>query len=168
MKFTMNLLGCLFFLFTQLFFISQQVKASDQGYRNYYGMVGDTKPAGDIKYARQMGYGYIAVNPSVSPKEYHRNTGCTGLKFYLVNPHFYPQVLSGYERDIDITRPVSETAKEFYNQHMVWKSNDPFPQNLATGYHHAGDAEKISVVWDFQQQAVIDEVVEQIIRLIKS
>ncbi|BBO17721.1 conserved hypothetical protein [Candidatus Brocadia pituitae] len=168
MKVTMHLLGCLFFLFTQSFFISQQVTASEQGYRNYYGMAGNTKPDGDIKYARQMGYEYIAINPSVSPKEYHRNTECAGLKFYLVNPHFYPQVLAGYERDIDITKPVSEAAKEYYNQRMVWRSNDPFPHNLATGYQHAGDAEKISVIWDFQQQAVIDEVVEQIIRLAKS
>ncbi|BBO17633.1 conserved hypothetical protein [Candidatus Brocadia pituitae] len=168
MKSTMNLFWCLFFLFTQSFFISQQVTASEQGYRNYYGMAGNTKPDGDIKYARQMGYEYIAINPSVSPKEYHRNTECAGLKFYLVNPHFYPQVLAGYERDIDITKPVSEAAKEYYNQRMVWRSNDPFPHNLATGYQHAGDAEKISVIWDFQQQAVIDEVVEQIIRLAKS
>ncbi|MDG6026013.1 MAG: hypothetical protein E3K40_04710 [Candidatus Brocadia sp.] len=168
MKSTMNLFWCLFFLFTQSFFISQQVTASEQGYRNYYGMAGNTKPDGDIKYARQMGYEYIAINPSVSPKEYHRNTECAGLKFYLVNPHCYPQVLAGYERDIDITQPVSEAAKEYYNQRMVWRSNEPFPHNLATGYQHAGDAEKISVIWDFQQQAVIDEVVEQIIRLAKS
>ncbi|MBE7444944.1 MAG: hypothetical protein HS132_06750 [Planctomycetia bacterium] len=168
MKFTINLLGCLFLLFVQVFFINEKVGAEENGYRNFYGIAGSGKPSEDIKYARQMGYEYIALNPTSSPEEYHKNPDCTGLKFYLIDPQWYPQILSGHKRNIDISKPVSDEAKEFYNQRMVWKSNDPFPYNLATGYHSTGDSSKFSVMWDFQQQAVIDEVVEQIILLAKS
>ncbi|MCZ7622073.1 MAG: hypothetical protein M5U24_06240 [Candidatus Kuenenia sp.] len=115
-----------------------------------------------------MGYDSIAINPSSEVKDYHNNPNCTGLNYYLINPQWYPQILSGYSRAIDITKPVSEEAKEFYNQRMVWKSHEPFPYNLATGYHSGGSSEQFYVMWDFQQQAVIDEVVENIISLAKS
>ncbi|MFO0795693.1 MAG: hypothetical protein U0586_16710, partial [Candidatus Brocadiaceae bacterium] len=168
MKFTMNLLGCLFLLFTQVFFINETVNAEGNGYKNFYGIAWSGKPAEDMKYARQMGYDYIAINPSSTPKVYHNNPNCTGLKFYLIDPYWYPHVLSEYSRTIDTTKPVSDAARDFYNQRMVWKSNDSFPDNLATGYHPNGASTQFSVMWDFQQQAVIDEVVEGIINLARS
>ncbi len=166
MKPAMNLLGIVVLIFCQIVLFNIQVSADEQGYRHFYGVAGE--PAGDVKYARQMGYDYIAVNPSFPPENYHKNPGCAGLKFYLVDPQWHPQVLSGYSRTIDTAQPVSNEAKEFYNLTMVWKSNDPFPYNLATGYNPAGDPAKISVMWDFQQQAVINEAVEKIVSLVKS
>ena len=147
---------------------SEENFAEEKAYQNIYGTVWNDKPSEDINYARQMGYDSIAINPSSEVKDYHNNPNCTGLKYYLIDPHWYPQILSGYSRTIDITKPVSEEAKEFYNQRMVWKSYDPFPYNLATGYHPAGSSEQFYVMWDFQQQAVIDEVVEKVISLAKS
>ncbi len=137
MKFTMSLLGIISFLLTQVFFISDNGYAGtdERGYKNYYGIAWCGKPMEDMKYARQMGYDYIAINPSCNPREYHKNPDCAGLKFYLTDPYFYPQVLSGYSKTIDTTRPISDEAKDFYNQRMVWKSNEPFPDNLATGHY---------------------------------
>ncbi|WP_347275231.1 hypothetical protein, partial [Candidatus Kuenenia sp.] len=142
--------------------------AEEKAYQNIYGILWNDKPSEDINYARQMGYDSIVINPSSEVKDYHNDPNCTGLKYYLINPHWYPQILSGYSRTIDITKSLSEEAKEFYNQRMVWKSHEPFPYNLATGYHPAGSSEQFYVMWDFQQQAVIDEVVENIISLAKS
>src|SRR3990170_5124335 len=167
-KFWQRLFGCIFLLFTQAYFINEGAYADEGGYKNFYGIAWHDKPAEDMKYAKQMGYEYIAINPSSTPKEYHKNPDCAGLKFYLTDPCFYPQVLSGYNRDIDTKWPISDEAKDFYNQRMVWKSNDLFPDNLATGNHSTGASTQFSVMWDFQQQAVIDEVVEKIINLAKS
>ncbi|WP_419470356.1 LamG-like jellyroll fold domain-containing protein [Candidatus Kuenenia sp.] len=147
---------------------SEKNFAEEKAYQNIYGTVWNDKPSEDISYARQMGYDSIAINPSSEVKDYHNNPNCTGLNYYLIDPQWYPQILSGYSRTIDSTKPVSEEAKEFYNQRMVWKSHEPFPYNLATGYHPAGSSDQFYVMWDFQQQAVIDEVVENIISLAKS
>ncbi|GAB60775.1 MAG: hypothetical protein DWB56_10525 [Candidatus Jettenia sp.] len=169
MKFTISLLGFAFLLFSQIFSLSENAYANAdiKGYKNFYGIAWCGKPEEDIKYAKQMGYDYIAIHPSSALKDYQNNPDCSGLKFYLIDPCWYPQVLSGYSRYIDTTKPISEKARDFYNQRMVWKSNDPFPSNLATGYHPSGASTKFSVLWDFQQQAVIDEVVEEIIRTAK-
>ena len=167
MKLSISFLGIVFLFFFQVFFSDGKVSADERCYKNFYGIVWSEKPAEDVKYARQMGYDYIAINPSSTPKDYYNNPDCAGLKFYFVDPQWYPQVVSGYSRSIDITKPISDAEKDFYNQRMVWKGNDPFPYNLATGYHPIGDSTKFTVMWDFQQQAVIDEVVENIIGLAK-
>src|SRR3990172_7916929 len=159
------------FLFINPIKFTSTVSAADS-WKNIYGICAVDQKAEDVykntKYAKQMGYEYIAINTSSTPKEYHKNPDCAGLTFYLTDPYFYPQVLSGYNRDIDTKGPISDEAKDFYNQRMVWKSNDAFPDNLATGYHPTGASTKFSVMWDFQQQAVIDEVVEKIIKVAKS
>lgn len=169
MKFTISLLGFTFLLFSQIFSLSENAYANAdvKSYKNFYGIAWCGKPEEDIKYAKQMGYDYIAINPSSSLKDYQNNPDCSGLKFYLIDPCWYPRVLSGYSRHIDTTKPISEKARDFYNQRMVWKSNDPFPYNLATGHRPSRASTKFSVLWDFQQQAVIDEVVEEIIRTAK-
>ncbi|WP_347275774.1 hypothetical protein, partial [Candidatus Kuenenia sp.] len=166
MKLKISIVSILIFAHIVLF--AEKNFAEEKAYQNIYGILWNDKPSEDINYARQMGYDSIAINPSSEVKDYHNDPNCTGLKYYLINPHWYPQILSGYSRTIDITQPLSEEAKEFYNQRMVWKSHEPFPYNLATGYHPAGSSEQFYVMWDFQQQAVIDEVVENIISLAKS
>ncbi|QII12859.1 exported protein [Candidatus Kuenenia stuttgartiensis] len=168
MKRRISRVSIFFLIFAHVFLFSEENFAEEKAYQNIYGTVWNDKPSEDISYARQMGYDSIAINPSSEVKDYHNNPNCTGLNYYLINPQWYPQILSGYSRAIDITKPVSEEAKEFYNQRMVWKSHEPFPYNLATGYHSGGSSEQFYVMWDFQQQAVIDEVVENIISLAKS
>ena len=53
----------------------------ERGYKNYYGIAWCGKPIEDMKYARQMGYDYIAINPSYNPKEYHKNPTVPALNF---------------------------------------------------------------------------------------
>ncbi|MCF6157330.1 MAG: hypothetical protein E3K32_01885 [wastewater metagenome] len=169
MKRIISLLGFTFLLFSQVFSFHGNVCAEvdGKGYKNFYGIAWCGKPEEDVKYAKQMGYESVVINPSSSIKDYHDNPDCEGLKFYLVDPFWYPEVLSGYSKEIDTTEPISDEARKFYNRNMVWKSNDPFPQNLATGYYPSRTSTKFSVMWDFQQQAVIDKVVEKIIAMIK-
>lgn len=169
MRLITGLVGVAFLLFSQLFSLNENAYANAdvKNYQNFYGIAWCGKPEEDIIYAKQMGYDSIAINPSSSLKDYHDNPACAGLKFYLIDPFWYPEVLSGYRRTIDTLEPISESLKDFYNQHMVWKSNDSFPNNLATGYYPSGTSTKFSVMWDFQQQVVIDEVVEKIITLAK-
>ena len=108
MKRTSHLLTIFIFLVIQFLFINpikftSKVSAADS-WKNIYGICAVDQKAEDVykntKYAKQMGYEYIAINPSSTPKEYHKNPDCAGLKFYLTDPCFYPQVLSGYNRDI--------------------------------------------------------------------
>ena len=171
MKSIITLFGCMYFLFLQGYFLSDRgftaVASANDSWKHFYGIAQSDKPSEDIKYARQMGYEYIAINPSVPVKEYRKNPQYAGLKFYLIDPYWHPKVLSGCNKDIDITKPLSDAERDFYNQNMVWKGYEDFPFNLATGYHSPDNPSKFSVMWDFQQQKVIDEVIEKIIRTIK-
>src|SRR3990167_6091184 len=49
---------------------------------------------------------------------------------------------------------------------MAWKSNDPFPNNMASGPFSSSTI--FVAMWDFQQQAIIDEVVEKCMTLFHS
>ena len=54
---------------------------------------------------------------------------------------------------------------------MAWKSNASFPNNMATGWWQtdpSGNPRKFSAMWDLQQQAVIDRLVEKIITVFRS
>ncbi len=166
MKLFFNLLGFLFLIFTQIFFLNEKVY-SDDGWKNYYGMAWDDTPANHIKYAKQMGYDYIAIKNGASVNEYKRNPDVAGLKFYLVDPHTYMYTYSNYSRFVDTTKSYAQSEKDFYNKNMVWKSNDPFPKNLASGYI-LGTPTKYNVEWDWQQQAVINTIVERILALAHS
>src|SRR3989337_3960444 len=115
MKRATYLLTIFIFLVIQFLFINPikfttAVSAADS-WKNIYGICAVDQEAADVykntKYAIQAGYEYIAINPSSTPKEYHKNPDCAGLKFYLIDPYFYLQVLSGYNRDIDTNDPIS-------------------------------------------------------------
>ncbi len=171
MKTTLPLLGLILAFFTQGCFLSEtktaSAQSSDNGWKNFYGISWRGTPADNIRYAKQMGYDYIAINSNVSTSNYRGNPNAAGLKFYIIDPHWYSSVLSGHSRTIDTTRSYTAAEKAWYEQHMVWKSYEPFPNNLATGWFF-GNPSIISIMWDFQQQAVIDEVVEKAITLFRS
>ncbi|MBM2817918.1 MAG: hypothetical protein HW401_508, partial [Parcubacteria group bacterium] len=84
------------------------------------------------------------------------------MKFYFIDPHSSRSISDNYKRFIDLTSTYTQAEKDFYNKYMAWKSNDAFPNNMATGYPSGST---FSVVWDWQQQAVIDKVVEGIIAM---
>ncbi|TVL95664.1 MAG: hypothetical protein CV082_10280, partial [Candidatus Brocadia sp. BL1] len=125
MKSRASYFGYIFFILIQVVLFIGTVAASeattDDDWRHFYDISWSDKPSEDIRYAKQLGNDYIVVNPSLSGREYHKNPDCAGLKFYLADPYWYPQVLSGHSRYIDTTKPIPDAARDFYNQHMVWK-----------------------------------------------
>jgi len=168
MKITVYILGLIILCINQYLSLNTKTFANEMDFKNIYGVTESGDIAENVKYAKQMGYDCIVINPFSKPKEYRNNPNCANLKYYLLDPQWYPQILSNFSRYIDITESITDEAKKFYNRYMVWKSNEAFPYNLATGNHLSGTATKFAVLWDFQQQAVIDFVVEKIIRLAKS
>ncbi len=171
MKRTAVVYGFIFFAFIQSFCLNQKLTRAEDwsGWKNFYGINGVDTPANHAKYAKQMGYDSIAIKDQYTTNyasAYRNNSDLSGLKFYLLNPHKYYQVLSSNSGTINTTSTYSQSKQDFYNQNMVWKSNDAFPNNLATGW--LGTSTTFQVVWDFQQQSVIDSVVENIITYTKN
>ncbi|MFO0793481.1 MAG: hypothetical protein U0586_05395, partial [Candidatus Brocadiaceae bacterium] len=178
MKFALRISGCILSFLCFALLNCQKTKADD-GWKNYYLIAWRDTPANSVKYAKQMGYDYIAAK-SWTAYTYKNNPDCAGLKYYIVDPHFTADVYADLPkrsvlgetidggRFIDISRTYTQEQKDWYNSRMVWKSNDSFPYNFATGYIPDSAGTRISVMWDVQQQAVIDELVEKIIRLFKS
>lgn len=136
-------------------------------WKNYYGIAWDDTPANHIKYAKQMGYDYIAIKNGATINSYKNNPYIAGLKFFFIDPVTYIPVLETHKRWVSTTQSYTQDEKDWYERNMVWKSNDPFPRNLASGYFQ-GTSTSYNVEWDWQQQRVIDEVVERVIALVRS
>ncbi|MEK7234348.1 MAG: hypothetical protein AAB268_11070, partial [Elusimicrobiota bacterium] len=133
-------------------------------WKNFFvTQIGSESIGDNARYAKQMGYSSIGIR-SGNVLNYRSIPDLSGLKFFLVDPHLYRYpVLSNRARNIVTTQSYSSADMDFYNQNMAWKSTAAFPNNLATGWWMS--ATEFCVGWDFQQQAVIDSVVEKIITL---
>ena len=128
-----------------------------------------------------MGYEYIAVK-DLRLSDYKNNPDASGLKFYVIDPQFFRNAyapFAGYPgleqwdpqplrtgRYAYTDRAYSQADEDWYNRHMVWKSNSQFPNNFATGFMGAGN--QVPVMWDVQQQFVIDELVNRFIEIFRS
>src|SRR5574337_1225790 len=165
MRRTINLLGLVCLLFIQVLLVTEKLHA-DESWKNWYGIVWRGSSNDDIKYAKQMGYDYITINLNggLNISAYKNNPDVAGLKFYFSYPHLY--VFQGHSTTLDTTMNYTQPDIDWYNSRMVWKSYDPFPNNLASNWWDSGTT--FRPMWDFQQQAVIDEVVENEIALFKS
>ena len=115
-----------------------------------------------------MGYDYIALRSSANPTDYTNNPDSAGLKFYDIGAHLRAmRAISGINtHNITIGGSYTQAQIDFYNQNMAWKSTDAFPNNLAPSSWSGST--KFAPVWDFQQQAVIDKVVEKEIELFRT
>ena len=129
----------------------------------WYGTIDE-----NISYARQMGHEYIKLAyGSWNRTQYANNANRAGLKFYIYNPTKLQDMIPVISKDvIDTTKTYTQEQKDFFERYFVWKSTEVFPKNIETGWHSS--AALFRVRWDFQQQAVIDYVVEQFIALAKS
>ncbi|MDR4507113.1 MAG: LamG domain-containing protein [Candidatus Brocadiaceae bacterium] len=161
----------LFFLLPQILFLHKAelllAQSTDDSWKNFFAVKLDDSEKTHAKYAKQMGYSSIIIRDRTNVASLYRNNpDLVGLKFFLGGPEYYRDVMSGYDRTIDTTKKYSQQEQNFYNDNMVWKSKDPFPRNLATGYFTSKT--EFQVRWDFQQQRVIDELVENIIQFAKS
>ena len=177
MKPAMKILGCIVFLFFSVFLLQENMYAQSD-WKNWYGIAWRDTPANTIKYAKQMGYDYIAAKTS-SVDTYRKSPDAAGLRFIIVDPHFNGDVYADLPnraslgtstesgRVIDTAITYTDEQKNWYNQRMVWKSTDPFPNNFAPGYFPDNNNKRFSVMWDVQQQAVIDELIGKIMQLFK-
>jgi len=142
-------------------------------WKNFYGIAWKGTAEESIKYARQMGYDYVMILSK--PVDYKNIPQRLGLKFYICDPENWQGLFEGNNRVIDTRKTYAQAEIDFFNRNMVWKSNKPFPDNLATGWFPGAEsgirtaiAERFVVSWDLQQQRVIDEIIEKIIAGIKT
>lgn len=143
-------------------------------WRNIYGIAwrdfgGFYKPQGvtnRVSYAKQMGYDGVAIGSDWAP-HWKNNAAKSGLKFYLLDPELHADHYLGKPAPtgsmVSTTRTYTQAEKDFYEMNMVWKSNAAFPSNLATTFYYNGT--DFGVMWDFQQQRVIDMVVDKIVQI---
>jgi len=112
-----------------------------------------------VKYAKQMGYKYIAHKSNM-----HQLPEAADMKFYVVNPEL---LVTPVQMQLDLNKSYPSGDQYLYDKNFTWKSNTAeFPNNIATGWWYNDSA--FLVVYDFQQQSVIDETVEAIIEKVKS
>ncbi len=171
MKRTFYILTFSILFIAQFLFInpikSTSIASADDRWKNYYGIAWDDTSTKHIKYAKQMGYDYIAIKNGATISSYKNDSNIAGLKFFFIDPITYIPVLENHKRWVSTTQSYTQAEKDWYERNMVWKSNDSFPRNLASGYFQ-GTSTSYNVEWDWQQQRVIDEVVERVIALVHS
>lgn len=151
----------------------------NDSWKNYYAISWIDTPENILKYAKHMGYEYIAVR-EWKQTDFKSSELAKGLKFYVTDPQLRAEVMDEYPgferfktpRYLDLTKTHSKKEIQWYNRYMVWKSREPFPANLASGWYNAVEInEKIianpSVMWDFQQQEVIDYVVRKSLEYVR-
>lgn len=158
-------------------------RAADDGWKNFYGIAWRDTPHNAILYSKQMGYEYLVVKSGsryAYTNDYRSDPDSAGLHFFISNP-FYDVPLfldmpgaSEVLRKTAALRYINQTLitytpaqQDWYNRRALWKSpitaSNPWPLNLATGWFTSIQDNVFEIVWDFQQQAVIDEVVEKTI-----
>lgn len=152
---------------------------ADDNWKNWYAITWRDTSANIVRYTNQMGYDYIGVR-DFDFNKYKNNPDCRGKKFYVVNPHMASTLYdnlpgrnslgttAGAGSVIDTSLNYTQEQIDWYNQRMVWKSKEPFPNNLATGWFpNKNNPVRFHPMWDVQQQAVIDELIEGIIKHIR-
>ncbi|MDN3515122.1 MAG: hypothetical protein NG747_12080 [Candidatus Brocadia sp.] len=152
---------------------------ADDNWKNWYAITWRDTSANIVRYTNQMGYDYIGVR-DFDFNKYKNNPDCSGKKFYVVNPHMVSTLYdnlpgrnslgttAGAGSVIDTSLNYTQEQIDWYNQRMVWKSKEPFPNNLATGWFpNKNNPIRFHSMWDVQQQAVIDELIEGIIKHIR-
>lgn len=158
-------------LFAFIIFLSSACFADQRNHtdswKNYYGLAWSGSGTESARYAKQMKYDYISLNQNKAPSYYNTDNTYSGLKFYTPDPHV--NVVNyhfGYDSTIDTGGAYSQSQIDWYNQNMAWKGTSTFPNNLATGWWSS--ASVFRPMWDFQQQRVIDLVVDGIVSMVKA
>ncbi len=134
----------------------EKQKNSEPDFRNFYGIAWDGKPADNLTYAKQMGYDYIIYAGGMENEE-----NATNIRFYFESPEYMV-----YPRYVDRNKEYSLEEQQQMSSFCVLKDASlPFPDNLATGWFTSPD--RFNIIADFQQQKVIDEVIESILKKVK-
>lgn len=156
-------------------------------WKNYYAVIASDVPLNAIIYAKQIGYDYIGIKPSygnLTTNNPYKLTG-QGLSFVMIDPYYDPEVYASLlqinggkdangktitnPRRINVTPGTgfvyTQAQKDWYNRRMTWKNiASAWPNNLANGGWGSGtNYINFAPFWDFQQQAVIDEISSNIL-----
>jgi hypothetical protein len=94
--------------------------------RSFYGIAWRGTPADNLRYAVNMGYDYVFYQPGmeIDPRS-------QGLRYYLESPDLAQLPV---DPEINLQKQYSPSEIAAYEPMACWKSNDPFPKNLATGW----------------------------------
>ena len=127
-------------------------------YRNFFGVSwnGAANLSENLAYAKQMGYGYVFYMKGMESDPLSDN-----LYFFIESPDY-----AVFSRYVDASKSYNSTDMDFYSNYCSLKSNDPFPNNLATGWF--ANPTTFSVVLDYQQKKVVDWVVSKILTQVKA
>jgi hypothetical protein len=127
-------------------------------FRDFYGIAWNGNAHDNLMFVKQMGYGYVFYQRGMEKDPLAKD-----LKFYIETPQYsiYP-----VPRVIDLTRSYSEKDRILYEKYFAKKGNKPFPDNMATGWFTSPTS--FSVEPDYQQQEVIDTLVNRILKYAKS
>jgi hypothetical protein len=132
-------------------------------YRFHYNSAWFGNPANHLRFAKQMGYRHVVVTGFPSSFEKYRNDpNAQGMRFLVETPEY---AVLPTERGLELTRKYTPEEIATWERYYVWKSRDPFPNNIATGWFFAKT--NFSATLDLQQQAVIDEMVDRVMRRIR-
>lgn len=126
-------------------------------YRNFYGITWTGDNDSNLAFAKQMGYDYIFYKYGMAN---HPNSD--SLKFYIESPQY-----GCYQRNIDRKKTYTEKEKAYLSRFVALKdASKPFPENLARGWFFSPTL--FSTEPDFQQQRVIDILVDSILNRVAS
>jgi hypothetical protein len=127
-------------------------------FRDFYGITWRGNAHDNLLFAKQMGYGYVFYQRGMENDPLAKD-----LKFYIESPQYSAYPVS---RNIDVRKVYSDKEISMYEKYFAKMNNKTFPNNIARGWF--GTPTTFSVEPDYQQQEVIDTLVNRIIRLAKS
>ena len=115
-------------------------------YRNFFGISWRGTYQENATYAKSMGYDAVFHMSGME-----NDQDVKDMHFYFETPEYtvYP-----VNRAFNLNGSYTSQQQADYEKYFAWKSRDPFPNNLATGWFFSSTS--FSVQLDFQQQAVIE------------
>jgi hypothetical protein len=136
---------------------AQNIERDEKDYRNFYGINWKGNVEDNLLYAKQMGYDFIFYTQNMEKSKNAQN-----MYFYIETPEY--QV---YPRTIDLDKTYTKEQQEYFSKFAALKNAElPFPDNIAQGWYFTPTM--FSVEPDFQQQRVIDFVVDNILALVEN
>lgn len=130
-------------------------------FKNFYGIGWPNYglPADNMRFAKNMSYKYIMASDKFGKSE-----DLLKFKYYFDTPQdfYFVELTSNKTWGVSRSRNYTPEEKYWINERVVWKSTkaDDFPENLAMTNIWSKDS--FMPGFDFQQNIVIDEVINGI------
>ena len=133
---------------------------ADDSWKNFYAMAWRDSASNTCRYAKSMGYDYIAIRIGTVTTAYDIPEA-NNLKFYVTDPHRWvkPPFLTNFNGSIIYAPSYATSTQNFCYQYAVYGSDTTFPYNLA-GCGGAESDRITQVMLNFQDQSVIDYAVD--------